>query len=227
MSSALNSVLGNVDIGSLMSTAISVAFPPAAIAMGVSNMVNQAVGDAVNSAVSQLVKGGGMPSFLQDPIRELIDNVMKDLKQENDPECEEAAHERFGSDVRDMREQMTQDIANWTPQNFSDEEGNVGGSKGGGSWLVALAKALGQISGRHAAKLQELSAKVDEASLAKDSITGTTEADKEAKSDAASKFTELQSELQGEAQAFTQLQSSFSNVLKTIGEGLTTMGRKG
>jgi hypothetical protein len=36
-----------------------------------------------------------------------------------------------------------------------------------------------------------------------------------------------QAELQAEGQMFSMLQNAFSNVIKSIGEGMTTMARKG
>jgi hypothetical protein len=44
---------------------------------------------------------------------------------------------------------------------------------------------------------------------------------------ASEEFMKAQSAFQAESQLFGMLQNSFSNALKSIGEGLTTMARKG
>jgi hypothetical protein len=219
MGSVVNSVFGGGNITSLVTSAIGAIYPPAAIAMGVANLVTQAVGGAVNEAVNQLTKQSGMPSFLQDPIKSLIEGVVKELTQANDPEANEAANEAYGKDIQDMMSQWASSIAQQASQ-IMDEEGNVSGGKGGKgggaeSWLVAIAKAMGSISGKHAEKLQELSKKMDEAG-------GTGE-----QGGASKEFMEAQSQFQAESQLFGMLQNSFSNAIKTLGEGLTTMARKG
>ena len=165
MGSIVNSVFGGGGISSLVTSAISAIYPPAGIALGIANMVTQAVGGAVNDAVSQLTKQSGMPSFLQDPIRSMIESVVKELTQANDPECNEAAKEGYGKDMQDMMSQWANSIAQQAAQ-FIDEEGCQGGGKGkssGESWLVALAKAMGSIAGKHAQNLQDLSKKMDQA----------------------------------------------------------------
>jgi hypothetical protein len=219
MGSALSSVMGGGGIESLFTAAIGVAFPPAGIAMGVANMLSEGVGSAVNGAAGQLAKEGGMPSFLQDPIGDLVKNVIKDLKQENDPECNEAAQEGFGEDIQELVDQLTKSIAEETAQNCGDDEevGGGRGGKGGGSssWLIALAKAMGQTAGKHADKLVELSNKMDAASSS------------QGKGGPSSEFTSAQSEFQAESQMFGMLQNAFTNALKSIGEGLSTMARKG
>jgi hypothetical protein len=213
MGSVVNSVFGGGNITSLVTSAISAIYPPAAIAIGVANLVTQAVGSAVNDAVNQLTKQSGMPSFLQDPIRSLIEGVVKELTQANDPEANEAAGEGFGKHIQEMANEWANSIAQQASQ-FMDEEGNVSGGKGGKggaeSWLVAIAKAMGGIAGKHAKELDKLSKQMDEASNGK----------------SPEEFTKIQSEFQAESQMFGMLQSAFSNALKSIGEGLKTMASK-
>jgi hypothetical protein len=214
MGSVVNSVFGGGNITSLVTSAIGAIYPPAAIAMGVANLVTQAVGGAVNEAVNQLTKQSGMPSFLQDPIKSLIEGVVKELTQANDPEANEAANEAFGKDIKDMMSQWASEIAKNASQ-IIDEEGNVSGGKGGKgggseSWLVAIAKAMGGIAGKHANQMDNLSKQMDAASGGKNP----------------EEFTKIQSEFQAESQMFGMLQSAFSNALKSIGEGLKTMASK-
>lgn len=219
MSGALNSVFGSGGLGSIVNVATSVigtVFPPVGIAMSAANLLNGAVGGALGNAVGSLIKESGMPSFLSGPIGNLIKDVIGGLKQPSDPDCDHQIKEHCHNDLQDFAEQIAKQICQQARENIESEEcgGSSKGGKGKGadSWLIALAKAMGQIAGKHADKLNELSQKMDKAG-------GGGQASQE--------FMSAQSEFQAESQLFGMLQSSFTNVLKTLGEGLTQMARKG
>jgi hypothetical protein len=92
---------------------------------------------------------------------------------------------------------------------------NGGGRKGSaGSWLEAIAQAMGEVLGQKASKMVELS----------DKIAKT--AGKEGKQAAAANA-RATSEMQATSQMFNLMQSGFTNAIKTMGEGLTQMARKG
>ena len=220
MGSALNSVFGSSGLGSIVNVATSVigtVFPPVGIAMSAANLLNGAVGGALGNAVGSLIKESGMPSFLAGPIGNMIKDVIGGLKQPSDPDCDHQIKDQCHNDLEDFAEQIAKQICQQARDNIdSDECGgpSKGGGKGKGadSWLIALAKAMGQIAGKHADKLNELSQKMDQAGSG---------------GKASSEFMSAQSEFQAESQLFGMLQSAFTNVLKTLGEGLTQMARKG
>lgn len=91
--------------------------------------------------------------------------------------------------------------------NASKESGGEGGS-----WLVAMAKALGSMLGEKAGKMVETSKEMEK-------YTGDSPED-------AKQFSMLQTQFQAESQMFSMLSNTISTALKSIGEGLTANARK-
>ncbi|MEO7245532.1 MAG: hypothetical protein ABIX12_10345 [Rubrivivax sp.] len=226
MSSALNSVFGGGGIVGAALSIASVAFPPLGIATSVANMVTQAVGTAVNTAASMLSQQAGMPKFLVQTIADLVKDVVGKLTQQSNPGCDQAATEKFGGKI----DQLIQDLVKTLVDNAKRlvEDGCEGGGKAGGkgktgsgSWLVAMARAMGEAAGVHAKRMVELSNEIN------DLATKDTGGDKDAQAQNAQQASALQGEFQAESQMFSMLQNAFSNAIKSIGEGMTTMARKG
>lgn len=94
------------------------------------------------------------------------------------------------------------------------EREGVAGS-GGKSWLVAIAQAMGNALGTKAAKLVELSQKLD-------SLAGTSSDDQQA----AKEFQKTMAQFQAESQLFSMMSNAFSTAVKSIGEGMTSLARK-
>ena len=88
--------------------------------------------------------------------------------------------------------------------------GGAEGAGGSGNWLVDLAKALGRASGNHLEDVIELGKDLGEI---------------DAKEDPAA-FAEKQAEFQAANQIFKMFQEAISTLIKSIGEGITTMARK-
>lgn len=205
---------------SAASSIASVAFPQLALASSAMNLISQCVGSAVNQAAQQLTQECGMPKFLSDIIGKIVKDVLQDLcKPPADHACHEACKDKIGGQLRDFAEDLGKSIASATQQFMhcggdDEETGGCGkGGKGGGNWLVAMAKAMGKVAGEHAKKLADLSDQIN-------SLQGGN-------GDQAQQASQLQSQMQAEGQMFGMLQSAFSNVLKSIGEGMSTMARKG
>lgn len=202
---------------SAASSIASVAFPQLALASSAMNLISQCVGSAVNQAAQQLTQECGMPKFLADIVGKVVKDVLQDLcKPPADHNCHQACQDKIGGQLRDFAQELGKSIATATRQfmDCGDEEnGGVKGGKGGGNWLVAMAKAMGKVAGEHAKKLADLSDQIN-------SLQGGN-------GDQAQQASQLQSQMQAEGQMFGMLQSAFSNVLKSIGEGMSTMARKG
>ncbi len=103
-------------------------------------------------------------------------------------------------------------IAKMVVQNLQAADSKGGKGK---SWLVAIAQALGGIMGDKAAKIVELTGKMDK--LAK--------ADPEDQK-AAKEFQKNMMELQAQSQLFSMISNASSTAIKSIGEGMTTVARK-
>lgn len=78
------------------------------------------------------------------------------------------------------------------------------------SWLVAIAKAMGKMLGNQAQRLVDL----------------TNEMSKHTGKNDAQEFQQINAEFSAQSQMFGILSNSFSNSIKTIGDGLTTIARK-
>ena len=103
-------------------------------------------------------------------------------------------------------------ISKMVVQNLQSNDAKGGNGK---SWLVAIAQALGGIMGDKAAKLVELTGKMDK--LAK--------ADPEDQK-AAKEFQKTMMEFQAQSQLFSMISNASSTAIKSIGEGMTTVARK-
>lgn len=104
---------------------------------------------------------------------------------------------------QDATDQLSKFIAK---MGQTEADGDVG--KGSDSWLVAMAKAMGRMLGDKAQHIKELSQKIEsEGSDAKAYNTDITE-------------------LQGASQEYGIMSNAFSQVIKSIGEGLSGMARK-
>lgn len=245
MSGALNSVLGGGGgiLGAVMNIA-SIAFPPLGIATSVANMVMQGVGQAVNQAAQQLTQQAGMPKFLQEAIGGIVKDVLGQLTKPSEHGCDQAAQDNFGHDIEKMIQDLVKTITDKAKELMEegqgdDCKGSKGGGKGGkggaqpsGNWLVAMAKAMGEASGDHMKKMVQLSDKINSLTQKSGEIKpGSTDAEKQAatdeKAELAKQTAAAQSEMQAEGQMYSMLQNAFSNVIKSIGEGMTTMARKG
>jgi hypothetical protein len=225
MSGALNSVLGGGNILGLALNVASMAFPPLGIATSLANMVSQAVGQAVNQAVQQLTQQAGMPKFLGDLIGKVVKEALAGLQQNSQPECDQAAQDNFGGDIKSLVDDLTKMITEGA-QNIMDNckgeksgKGGKGGKAGAGSWLEAIALAMGEAAGNKAAKMVELSNKLKELSSAG--------GDEKAQQAAAKEMNAVNAQFQAASQEFNMLQSAFSNAIKSIGEGMAQMARKG
>jgi len=93
------------------------------------------------------------------------------------------------------------------------EGANKGGNRSGGgagNWLALLARALGKTSGEHLKKMVELGEKMGEL----DSKENPEE------------FAKIQSEFQAESQIFKMFQEAIGTMVKSVGEGMSSVARK-
>ncbi|ARN23545.1 hypothetical protein A4W93_28650 [Piscinibacter gummiphilus] len=220
----------------------------AAIGGAIGNLVQDAVGQAANNTVDHLQKESGMPPFLAKEVKNAIKEAIAESKDKNvSPDAKHCVDNDKG--VQDWCKDFIDELTKTMIKNVKDEldkkdgcgQSSEGGSKQGAkSWLQALAEGMGKTLGQKASKMVELSQKMGDlsdkqaanATKAADGAKNETSAEQkqadaqQAQADAAA-FTKTQTELQGVSQEFSLLQSAFSNALKSIGEGLSQMGRKG
>lgn len=231
MGSAVNSVLGGGGSGGLLGMVGGIVGGifggpiGAMIGQAIGNMVQSAVGDATKQAVDTLQKEHGMPKFLAEQVKDQVGDIINGL---SDKSVDGATQSQVNESTRGAREEFVNDLANEIVKLVKDnlkaqgdgaEDGGSskasgGKSKGAGSWLEAIAKAMGQALGKKAEKMVELS----------DKIANT--AGGEGK-EAAKANTEATLEMQGTSQMFNLMQNAFAGAIKAIGEGLAQAARKG
>ena len=94
------------------------------------------------------------------------------------------------------------------------QKGSAHGAGGGGnSWLEAIAEAMGDALGQMAQKL------VDE-STSLQGLAGNADGS------GAQQFQATMAKFQADSQMFSMLSNAFSNAIKSIGEGMTSMASK-
>jgi len=225
MSGALKGVMGGGGIlGSLLSIA-SMVFPPLQMAASLANLATNIAGQAVKGAVDILTKEGGMPKFLGDAIKSMVDGVTGQQQQQSSNECDDCVQKAMGGDAQNLAQESAQDIAQRAMAKMrkdglenADEHRQKAksgaGKKSAGSWLEAIAQAMGEVLGEKAGKMVELSNKIA-------STTG------EQGKAAAKANAEATTEMQATSQMFSLMQNAFANAIKGIGEGLSQMARKG
>lgn len=247
MSGALNSVFGGGGLGAALNL-VSMVFPPAALASSAVNLLTGGIGQAIGGAMQQLSQSFGMPKFVGEMVKNVADQVLGGLQKPSDPACD--AHVGGQPGIQDFMKNFIKDLCDKiienTRKNLDNDEGcgkgkgkdGKGGQVSAGSWLEAIAKSMGQIAGDKAAKMVGLSQEMSDLNAkgaeladagkgidAKD--TQAVSANQSQQQQNARAFSIKQSEFQAASQEFSILQNTFSNALKSIGEGLTTMGRKG
>lgn len=258
MGGALKSVFGGS--GGIFGAVLGVAsmfFPPLAVAGSLSNMLTTAIGEAVKMAASALVKEFAMPKFLESLIGQVVDNALPKLLNQSNPEVDAHTQEQFGSQVQDFKRDFAKELIDQTvkfvherAKEKTDGKANDGKratKASGGSWLEAMARAMGEVMGEKAAKMAELSNKLSELSTEGNNAQAGLEAkyggnvkgmdDKTLNKYSTEKsaldqknareMTATSQELQGVSQTLNILQTSFSTSIKTIGEALSQAARKG
>jgi hypothetical protein len=226
MGSALSNIFGGGNILGLLTSVASMFFPPLAIATSLSNLLTQAVGQAFTQAIGQLVQQG-MPKFLGEMLKNMASEVLGGLMKQSSPDVDQAVGGDKGvqDTMKDIIDQLSSQIVDSTRKALDAKDGGKSGKKATvGSWLEAIAQAMGEIAGDKAAKMVELSKKM--ADLNGDS-KGISKDDTQAQKQNAQEFSETQALFQAASQEFSILQNTFANAIKSIGEGLTAMGRKG
>jgi hypothetical protein len=229
MGSAVSSVLGGGGSGGILGAVGGIVGGifggpiGSMIGQAIGNMLQQAIGDATKQAVDTLQKEHGMPKFLANEVKSKIDGIIGGLLQPVSAEAAQQAAKHVGDNFESFKNDFAQSLVKMVVDQMKEDRessqnggGSSSGSKSakGGSWLEALAKAMGASLGDKAAKMVELSNRVAD--------TAGGEGKEAAKAN-----TEATLELQGASQMFSLMQNAFSAAIKAIGEGLSQAARKG
>lgn len=226
MGSAVSSVLGGGGSGGILGAVGGIVGGifggpiGSMIGQAIGNLLQQTIGDATKQAVDTLQQEHGMPKFLADEVKTKIDGIVGGLQQPVSAEANQQASQLVGDNFKDFQNDLAQALVKLVKQNLENQDdggasGGTGGTKAkGGSWLEALAKAMGSALGQKASKMVELSDKI--------ASTAGGEGKEAAKANA-----EATMEMQGTSQMFSLMQNAFAGAIKAIGEGLSQAARKG
>ena len=224
MGSAVSSVLGGGGSGGILGAVGGIVGGifggpiGAMIGQAIGNMLQQAIGDATKQAVDTLQKEHGMPKFLADEVKSKVDSIIGGLKQPVSADASQQA-QQFAPHFEEFKNDLAQSLVKMVKEQLEGQDDSSTKTSGGkavkgGSWLEALAKAMGNTLGQKAAKMVELGDKIAQ--------TAGGEGKEAAKSN-----TEATMEMQATGQMFNLMQNAFSSAIKSIGEGLSQAARKG
>jgi hypothetical protein len=156
--------------------------------------------DSLHSYVDQWQEQntrGGVPCVCQEMCNELHDAMNNSSSASSSSESSEPS-----SAVQTAMDQLC--------ESTEDEAKKCTSGGSSGNWLVVLASALGKQAGEHLKNMVELGEKMGEMD---------SKEDPEA-------FAQTQSEFQAESQIFKMFQEAISTMIKSIGEGLSSVARK-
>lgn len=196
---------------------------------GVQNVlqaVTNAAADFIKKEMAALIESMPMPQFMKDDAMQQVNNIgnsyLKDtpkgaqdgvdkvLGQSSNNEQSSGKKDSSGADdvmkgTMDMLRKAMEDETG-----SASKKGSGDGGGGTGNWLAVLARAMGQTAGKHLKAMTELGNKMG----GLDSKENPEE------------FAKIQAEFQAEAQIFKMFQEAIGTMVKSIGEGMSTVARK-
>lgn len=211
--------LGNI-IGTVLNV-VGMVYPPAKIAATVFNMVLGAANGGLKGALSGLMQNFGMPKFIADMVGAVGDKVVQQLQKQTDPEVDDAVKDKLSGSIDKLTDEISKLVEQMTIANLKKAgKDPKNGKVSGGSWLLAIAEAMGKVLGDKAAEMVDLSDKLTQAH--EKGKSGS----KEAKQEAAREANVIQTKFQAVSQEYNLLSSAFSTAIKSLGEGSAQMARK-
>jgi Type III secretion needle MxiH, YscF, SsaG, EprI, PscF, EscF len=194
--------------GSIFSSLINLAsmlIPQLQMFKAVLNMMNSALGPAINNAMSQLSKEAGMPKYIKDGVNDLAEKTFGGQKETSAAATEQVAGKNGDAQAK-FTENLTKQIVDNVKAEREESEKRTNGKSGGNGksgWLLALAKAFGKVADAAAAELKQKGENID-------------------KENPSSML-----EYQALTQEFNLMMQTFTNAIKTIGEAEGQAVRKG
>jgi hypothetical protein len=192
------------------------------IAMSLIEQIGQKIGlppSMINLAQAAFGAASGQPGLAQQNIKEAVGDFVKEL---NLRPSEAGQLERELTSATDKSMNSMMDIAS----KYKKKSGGADGEEEGGSWLVALAKAMGKHLDAKAAQIKEKSDAI--AAAAKPLEPGQKAVDPNS-AEGKQEQKELMSNntlLQAYSQEMSILSNAVTNAIKSIGESQTTIARK-
>jgi len=227
-----NSVAGSSQLPpqSNIAAGNEVSFDALTRSLGVDDVegaVNNVLGSTFGDWAKAIIDESPLPTFLRDAANGAIDHAVSESRASSSAEAEKSVDEQFRDLIEDIVRAVLEDIQEEVQEEGErsaggEQGGGAGGAAGGGNWLVALARAMGDVAGRHLANSVEAASEISNLG----SINGTGEEADIARSNQAQKMAGLQAEMQADSQMFKLAQEATTTIVKNTGEALTTAARK-
>jgi hypothetical protein len=200
-----------------------------------SGIIDKIVDKVVDQIMEKLAGGGCEGGSFKDMVRQAIEDVVREQiggGAEDDgcsangegstsgasPSGSSTDYASEAGDTSNVRDSVTTSCS---------EDDKKEKSNGSGSWLVALAKVMGEMTGNHLQKMMQAQDKMEASSVTDADLKGKSDDEKaQIKQEKGKDFTKAQAEFQAEAKLFAMCSEATSTVLKSIGEGLSSMARK-
>lgn len=197
----------------------------------VQSSIDNVAATAVSDMVNKLIDDQPMPDFMRDSARQQVSDSLGSFRSDTPAGLDEkvqtvldnpsraantdSASGSGGSAGSGSASDQVADLNSIMSQSMMDEMESASkrsGAEGGGrgNWLAILARSLGATAGEHLKKMVELGEKMGGLD---------SKEDPEA-------FAQIQSEFQAESQIFKMFQESIGTMVKSIGEGMSTVARK-
>lgn len=171
------------------------------IAQAVTNLAGDLLQNGLNSIIDNLP----IPDFMKEMAKDLVGDVIGSEQEAVNPEAQCAVEEELGGTIEDIINNVLNNI-----REDMQAESKESGEGGEGNWLMILASALGKASGAHLKNMVDLGKKMGDMNA----------------EDSPEAFAETQAEFQAASQIFKMFQESISTMIKSIGEGMSSVARK-
>ena len=172
------------------------------------------VAEYLKKGISSMIEQLPLPQFQIDQALQMLNSSVQQAASLV-PAGAQSGVEQYASNQEDQSCNDSMDgILSMIQKSMQDETSaaskGAGGQGGGGNWLTVLARALGKVAGEHLKKMVELGEKMGQLDS----------------KEQASEFAKTQAEFQAESQIFKMFQEAIGTMVKSIGEGMTSVARK-
>jgi hypothetical protein len=219
MSGALNSVFGGGNILGLVMNVASMAFPPLQMAMSLSNLLTNTLSQALKSGIDILQQQFGLPKFVADIAKNIIDKVTQAKQHVTDPAVDDYVQDKVGDKAQAWGTDFTQQFVNDVVDKMKTKATGKKGSAS--SWLEAIALAMADAMTAKAAKMIDLADEIKTLSEQK-----IDEGDTNAQKENAGKLQVAQASLNAAGKEFEMLTNTMKNMVDSIGNAMAQAARK-
>ena len=213
MGGAVGSVVGSI-VSSVLSSTVGNVINSLVSQFGLDDVFNSIMNlasDLLESGLGGIIDSLPLPTALKDLAKGVVGNVLDGFRNEVSPAAQDAVNEELGCDVAESVDGVLSIISSSMREEM-ESASESGNGNAGEHWLSILARALGKASGKHLEAMLELG---DQMGKVGDIDEGNQ-----------AEFAEMQADFQAQSQIFKMFQESISTMLKSIGDGMSAVGRR-